>query len=276
MAFGTKTKNDILMMVEKQNITLSSENLSIGYQSKKENSVVAKNINFDVFGGELTAIIGVNGIGKSTLLRTLGNMQPKLSGEIQIKGKSLDTFKTLELASEISVVLTEPIASKNMTVSELVALGRSPYTNWLGTLAEADKHKIENALQQMELDALQNKKCHELSDGQLQRVMIARALAQDTSIILLDEPTTHLDLYHKVQILKLLKSVAHETNKTIVFTTHEIEMAIQICDKMLLLNGSENPFGEPCELIEQKAFEKLFTSDTVSFDSKTGSFRIKK
>lgn len=224
----------------------------------------------------MTAIIGVNGVGKSTLLRTLGKVHPKLSGSIEIKGNSLEGYKPLELASAISVVLTEPIASKDMTVLELVALGRSPYTNWLGTLSEKDKSKIESALNQMELDELQNKKCHELSDGQLQRVMIARALTQDTSIILLDEPTTHLDLYHKVQILKLLKSVAYETNKTIIFTTHEIEMAIQICDKMLLLDGSENPFGEPCELIEQKAFEKLFPSDTVSFDSKTGSFRIKK
>jgi len=264
------------MMEEQRNIVLNIENLSVGYKSKKEDSIIAQNIHFDVSGGDLTAIIGVNGIGKSTLLRTLGNMQPKLSGEIKIKGRPLKNYKPLELASEISVVLTEPIASKNMTVLELVALGRSPYTNWLGTLAKADKSKIESSVRQMELEALQNKKCHELSDGQLQRVMIARALAQDTSIILLDEPTTHLDLYHKVQILKLLKSVAHDTNKTIVFTTHEIEMAIQICDKMLLLNGSENPFGEPCELIEQKAFEKLFPSDTVSFDSTTASFRIQK
>lgn len=264
------------MMAEKQNITLGAADLSIGYSSEKENSIVAKNINFDVSGGKLTAIIGVNGVGKSTLLRTLGKVQPKLSGNIEINGNSLEDYKPLELASAISVVLTEPIASKNMTVLELVALGRSPYTNWLGTLAEIDRSKIESAVNQMELEDLKNKKCHELSDGQLQRVMIARALAQDTSIILLDEPTTHLDLYHKVQILKLLKSVAHETNKTIVFTTHEIEMAIQICDKMLLLDGSENPFGEPCELIEQKAFENLFPSDTVSFDSTTGSFRIKK
>lgn len=256
--------------------TLATNSLSIGYKSKKKESIVAKNINFDVFGGELTAIIGINGIGKSTLLRTLGKVQPKLSGEIEINGDPLENYKPLELASEVSVVLTEPIASKNMTVLELVTLGRSPYTNWLGTLSIEDKSKIERSLKQMELDSLQNKKCHELSDGQLQRVMIARALAQDTSIILLDEPTTHLDLYHKVRILKLLKSVAHKTKKTIVFTTHEIEMAIQICDKMLLLDGSENPFGEPCELIEQKAFEKLFPSDTVSFDSNTGSFRIKR
>ena len=142
-----------------KNITLSSENLSIGYRSKKKNSVVAKNINFKVFGGELTAIIGVNGVGKSTLLRTLGKVQPKLSGEIKLNERSLGAFKPLKLASEISVVLTEPIASKNMTVLELVALGRSPYTNWLGTLAKVDKSKIESALNQMELHELKDKKC---------------------------------------------------------------------------------------------------------------------
>lgn len=209
-------------------------------------------------------------------MRTLGNVQSKLSGKIKVNGKFLESYKPLELALEISVVLTEPVASKNMTVFELVALGRSPYTNWLGTLSEQDKSQIENSLQQMKLIELQNKKCHELSDGQLQRGLIARALAQDTSILFLDEPTTHLDLYHKVQILKLLKSVAQDTGKTIVFTTHEIEMAIQLCDKILVLDGLENSFGEPGGLIDRKAFEKLFPSDTVSFDANTGSFRIKK
>lgn len=226
--------------------------------------------------GELTAIVGVNGIGKSTLLRTLGKVQPKLSGEINLHDKPLEDHRPLELATKISMVLTEPIASKNMTVQELVSLGRQPYTNWIGTLTTKDKSQIKTALQLLELEPLQYKKCYELSDGQLQRVMIARALAQDTAIIFLDEPTTHLDLYHKVQILKVLKSIAHQTQKTVVFTSHEIEMAIQLCDKILLLNGAENQFGQPCELIEQRAFEHLFPKDTVSFDSKTGTFRIEK
>ncbi len=226
--------------------------------------------------GELTAIVGINGIGKSTLLRSLGNAQPILGGCIAIKNKPLAAYAPLELSEEVSMVLTEPIASKNLSVLELVALGRQPYTNWLGTLTDIDKQKIKDSLHALELEELQNKKCYELSDGQLQRVMIARALTQDTSIILLDEPTTHLDLYHKIQILKLLRTIAHTTKKTVVFTTHEIEMAIQLCDKMVLLDGKDNYFGQPCELIEQKAFESLFPSDTVSFDAKTGSFRIKK
>lgn len=238
--------------------------------------MVVENISFELSKGELMAIVGINGIGKSTLLRTLGKVQPKLSGEIKIHEKSLESYKPIQLASILSLVLTEPIASKNMTVSELVALGRQPYTNWIGNLSAIDKTKVQEALEMMELQDFPNKKCYELSDGQLQRVMIARALAQDTSIILLDEPTTHLDLYHKIQILKLLKSIAHQTQKTILFTSHEIEMAIQLCDKIILLDGVNNAFGQPCELIEQKAFESLFPSDTVSFDASTGSFRIKK
>ena len=128
----------------------------------------------------------------------------------------------------------------------------------------------------LELQDLRQKKCFALSDGQLQRAMIARALAQNTPIILLDEPTTHLDLYHKARILKLLKSIAEQTNKTVVFTSHEIEMAIQLCDKILVLDRSKNLFGRPNELIKAKAFETLFPSDLVSFDPETGSFRVKK
>ena len=221
-------------------------------------------------------IVGINGAGKSTLLRTLGKVQPKLSGEVFLNGKNIEDYNAMALAAEISLVLTEPIASKNMTVEELVALGRQPYTNWIGTLTEDDKSKIKTAIWMLELEALQHKKCYELSDGQLQRAMIARALAQDTDIILLDEPTTHLDLYHKVKILKVLKSIAFETKKTVVFTSHEIEMAIQLCDTMLLLDTTAHAFGQPCELIEQQAFERLFPADTVSFDAKTGSFRIEK
>ena len=265
-----------MLEAEKKHMSLKAEALSIGYHSKKNKTTVVGTINFTLFSGELTAIVGTNGIGKSTLLRTLGNAQPKLAGSIIVGPKSLEDYRPAELSSEISMVLTEPIASKNLSVIELVALGRQPYTNWLGTLSKTDKQKIKEALQLLELEELQQRKCYTLSDGQLQRVLIARALAQDTSIILLDEPTTHLDLFHKVRILKLLKSIAHKTHKTVVFTTHEIEMAIQLCDKMLLLDGQTNTFGQPSELIEQKAFESLFPSDTVSFDAQTGSFRIEK
>tara|TARA_R110002012_G_scaffold322099_1_gene555503 strand:+ start:38576 stop:39355 length:780 start_codon:yes stop_codon:yes gene_type:complete len=254
---------------------LEIKNLNIGYKSKKQETVVAHGISFDLIQGELTAIVGVNGIGKSTLLRTIGAVQPKLSGAIVIAGKELSTYSTLHLASKISLVLTEALATKNLSVIELIALGRQPYTNWLGTLSAQDKEKTKEAIQLVEIEALQHKRCYELSDGQLQRVLIARALAQDTPLMLLDEPTTHLDLYHKVQLLKLLKHIAHKTNKTILFTTHEIEVAIQICDKMLIINKENSVFGQPCELIKNAHFENLFPTDMIQFDASSGSFKIK-
>ncbi|WP_349740123.1 ABC transporter ATP-binding protein [Maribacter sp.] len=233
-------------------------------------------MSFQLNKGELAAIVGVNGIGKSTLLRTLGRFQPKISGSIEIEDKQLDSFDDLEIASKVSVVLTEPIASKNLSVHELLALGRQPYTNWLGKLTDEDLSIINNSITLLELESFLEKKCFQLSDGQLQRVLVARALIQDTDVILLDEPTTHLDLYHKVQILKLLKSIAHDTNKIILFTSHEIELAIQLCDKMLILDGLENLFDQPCKLIANKSFDSLFPTDMISFDANTGSFKIKK
>lgn len=163
-----------------------------------------------------------------------------------------------------------------MSVKELLALGRQPYTNWLGKLSDEDIAIITKSVKLLELTPFLDKKCFELSDGQLQRVMIARALVQDTSIILLDEPTTHLDLYNKVQILKILKSIAHHTDKTILYTSHEIELAIQLCDKMLILDGLKNPFEAPSKHIELKNFETLFPTDIISFNAHSGSFKIKK
>nr|WP_291871648.1 ABC transporter ATP-binding protein [Maribacter sp.] len=263
------------MNTPKTNSVLSTQNLKIGYKTKKQHTQIGTPINFSANTGELVAIIGVNGAGKSTLLRTIGSVQKALSGELNIRDKNINTYTSPELALEISLVLTEKIASKNLTVIELIALGRQPYTNWIGNLSTKDTDVINDSIAKVDLQDLKHKKCYELSDGQMQRVMIARALAQDTSIMLLDEPTTHLDLYHKANILKLLKSIAYTTKKTILFTTHEIELAIQLCDKMLLINGKDNPFGQPCELIEQKHFENLFPSDIIQFDSKTRSFRLK-
>jgi len=235
---------------------------------------VARGISFSLEKGELTAVVGANGIGKSTLLRTLCGIHPKLEGTITINGKELEKHKPLELAGALSLVLTEQIPTKNLTVSEIVALGRQPYTNWLGTLTNADIEKVSEALDLMNLMELKTKKCYELSDGQFQKAMIARALAQDTALIILDEPTTHLDIYHKAYILKLLKKVAHETKKTILFSTHEIDLAIQLCDKILVMGAQKHFFDEPCKLIEQDAFKHLFPSDLIGFDAKTGHFNI--
>ncbi|MEM7380000.1 MAG: ABC transporter ATP-binding protein [Bacteroidota bacterium] len=261
---------------EKHNATLEVEQLCIGYGRGAKEIRVAEGLTFSLQSSELVGIVGVNGIGKSTLLRTLAAVQPELSGSLSINGEALKEISQRNLAELLSVVLTEPTASGNLTALELVSLGRHPHTNWIGSLTEQDKKIVLEAVEWMQIEKLAQKKCFELSDGQLQRVFIARALAQDTRIILLDEPTTHLDLYHKVQILKLLQRIAHEYGKTILFTTHEIELAIQLCDKLLVLDNEQNAFGTPKALIEQHSFEKLFPEDTLIFDPQTASFKVNK
>ncbi|MEM9078860.1 MAG: ABC transporter ATP-binding protein [Bacteroidota bacterium] len=259
-------------MTAKTTSILTADKLSIGYSS----ATIAENISFSLSEGTLCGIVGINGIGKSTLLRTLGGLQPTLSGKIEILRNELERLSYVQLAQKRSMVLTEQSTSKNLTVQELIGLGRQPHTNWLGRLTKRDKNRIEESITTFLLDKLRHRKCHELSDGQFQRVLIARAMAQDTPLILLDEPTTHLDLHHKVQILKLLQQLAHNQQKTIVFTTHEVDLAIQLCDKMLILDGTLNPFGEPCQLIDEKHFENLFPSEMVQFDAKTGTYKVKK
>jgi iron complex transport system ATP-binding protein len=236
---------------------------------------VASDLNFTLHKGDFVAIVGVNGIGKSTLLRTLGGVQDSLSGAIYINGKLLANHSNEELAIQRSLVLTEPLAAKNLTAKELISLGRQPYTNWLGILREKDREVIKKAIEGVGITSFQDRKCFELSDGQLQKVLIARALAQDTPVILMDEPTTHLDLYHKVQILQMIKQIAHDMQKTVVYTTHEIDLAIQLCDKILILDKPENHFGTPCELIENNSFQTLFPEDLIRFDPNSGSFKIK-
>lgn len=264
------------METQNKHIVLKTENLSIGYTSKKEQSVIASNINVELHQGELVGLIGANGIGKSTLLRTLTNVQPKLSGDIFINNQNLNTYSNLNLAKALSLVLTDSLPSKNFNVFELVALGRQPYTNWLGNLSSNDVETVNKALAQINIEDLKQKKCFELSDGQLQKVMIARALAQDTDLIILDEPTTHLDMYHKAYILKLLQKLAKDTNKTILFSSHEIDLAIQLCDKLIVMNTENVVSDEPCNLITKGTFNTLFPKDLIGFDDKTGSFRVKK
>jgi len=259
-----------------QHIILKTQDLSIGYKSKKKEAIVASNINIELQKGELIALVGANGIGKSTLLRTLTKVQPKLSGNITINNTLLEEHNPIGLAKSLSLVLTEQVASKNLTVFELVALGRQPYTNWVGNLTTNDNVIVNNAITQTNIQALKNKNCFELSDGQLQKTMIARALAQDTDLIILDEPTTHLDMYHKAYILKLLQKLVKETGKTILFSSHEIDLAIQLSDKMIVMTKDGVVSGSPRQHIAQGTFETLFPTDLIAFNKDTGSFRVKK
>jgi iron complex transport system ATP-binding protein len=264
------------MTKEPSHSILKTEGLSIGYKTKKVETVVAPNINFELQKGQLIGLVGANGIGKSTLLRTLINAQAPLSGHILLNAKDLRSITNIELAKQLSIVLTEPLSTKNLSVYELVALGRHPYTNWVGNLSAHDVSKVNEALGLVNLSELRDKRCYELSDGQLQKVMIARALAQDTDLIILDEPTTHLDMYHKAYILKLLQKLTKETNKTILFSSHEIDLAIQLCDSMIVMKENKVICDQPCNLISRGVFDSLFPNDLISFDKTTGSFRVKK
>ncbi|TVZ51023.1 ABC transporter ATP-binding protein [Dokdonia sp. Hel_I_53] len=247
--------------------TLTTKGLSVGYVTKKSQSRILDNISFDLKKSTLTGLIGINGSGKSTLLRTLSGLQPPLAGTIFLNQKPLTTLDNLTVAKKISVVLTQENTSKNLSVSELVGLGRQPYTNWIGTLNKVDLTHIKEALHVTETYTIRHKKCSELSDGQLQRVLIARALAQDTDVMLLDEPLSHLDLHHKASLLKLLASIAHDQNKTVLFSTHDIEYAIERCDSLIVLHKEGVFMDSPENLIKTDIFSSLFPSKHITFNT---------
>lgn len=256
-------------------MVISTNDLSIGYRNKSGETCVATAIDLEISEGELVGLIGVNGVGKSTLLRSLSGVQHSLKGEVSILNKNLHKLAPGDLAKTISVVLTEQPISKNLSVFELIALGRQPYTNWIGSLSEEDKAKIQASIDLVNIEALKHKRCFELSDGQLQKVLIARALAQDTPLIILDEPTTHLDMHHQAYVLKLLKKLTQDTNKSILFATHEINLALQLCDKIIIMEKDKVSSGSPQELIEKNAFSNIFPKDLIYFDKETISFKIR-
>lgn len=254
---------------------LKTINLSIGYTSKKETTVIKENINLTLNSGKLITLIGGNGIGKSTLIKTITSIIPKLSGEVILNNNKLENYNPEALAQNLSIVTTEKLPISNLTVSELIALGRHPYTNWLGNLTENDLKNIEYAIELTNIQHIANKNSSEISDGQLQKVMIARALAQNTPLIILDEPTTHLDLFHKVSVFKLLKKLAHETQKCILLSTHDLDLAIQLSDEMIVMTEELCIQDEPCNLIEKGVFDTLFKDENITFDKQYGKFIVK-
>jgi len=260
--------------MDNNNPILTTSNLSVGYSSKKESKTIASNINLTLKKGELIALIGTNGIGKSTLLRTLIGIQPPLSGNVILNGLDISDYNSISFAQNLSIVLTEKLPPSNLTVFEIIALGRQPYTNWLGKLSDNDLSKISEAMELTQISSLSEKKHYEISDGQLQTVLVARALAQDTPLIILDEPTTHLDLLHKVSLFKLLKKLAKETNKCILFSTHDIDMAIQISDEMIIMTEESVVQDQPCNFISKGIFNTLFKDDHIAFDSEKGKFIV--
>lgn len=255
-------------------IILQASQISIGYSHKKEEIVVASDVSISLKKGKLIALIGANGIGKSTLLKTITGIQKPLIGTVFLNEKKITSYEPLALAQNLSIVLTEKLPPSNLTVFELIALGRQPYTNWIGTLSAIDIVKINEAMELTQISHLATKKHYEISDGQLQKVLIARALAQDTPLIILDEPTTHLDLLHKVALFKLLKKLTQETEKCILFSTHDIDMAIQLSDEMIIMTPESVLQDEPCNFIAKGSFNTLFKDEHIVFDAEKGKFII--
>lgn len=258
----------------KNEIILQASNISIGYSHKKEKTIVASSIDLSLKKGKLIALIGANGIGKSTLLRTITGIQKTITGTVLLNGTNIHELDGLILAQNLSIVLTEKLPPSNLTVFELIALGRQPYTNWIGKLTATDIAKVNEAMELTQISHLATKKHFEISDGQLQKVLIARALAQDTPLIILDEPTTHLDLLHKVALFKLLKKLTHETEKCILFSTHDIDMAIQLSDEIIIMTPETVIQDEPCNLISKGSFTTLFSDEHIVFDQEKGKFII--
>ena len=246
--------------------TITFKNLTIGYRSKHQLRAIASSICASLQADELTCLIGANGVGKSTLLRTLAGFQPALEGEILLSGKSLSAFSAQELARIIGVVLTSKPDVTQLTVKEVVGIGRSPYTNFWGTLSSSDYQIVDDAIRQVGIPHLASRYIHELSDGERQKVMIAKALAQQTSIIILDEPTAFLDFPSKVETLQMLRRLAHEQHKSILLSTHDVELALQLSDRLWLMEENHLSIGTPRELAADGSLSRFINRDGIRFN----------
>ncbi len=255
--------------------TIDIKDLSIGYAGKKKTTVIASNINAAICSGELTCLLGANGVGKSTLLRTLSAFLRPLGGEIDILGKPLKDYTDKQLATVIGVVLTEKCHLRNMTVSELIGMGRSPYTGFWGTLTQNDHRIVEDAISLVGIGELKDRMVQTLSDGERQKVMIAKALAQETPIIFLDEPTAFLDYPSKIEILHLLHRLSRDMQKTVFLSTHDLELALQIADQVWLMDRQRGVLtGTPEDLALDGSLGGFFQRKGVAFDALTGLYRI--
>ena len=229
-------------------------NLKLGYDTK----ILMQSGNVDIPQGELIGLIGRNGVGKSTLLRCISGIEQPLAGSILVAGEQIETVSPAQRAKIVSFVATENVRINGLRVRDVVGFGRSPYTDWFGRMSDDDNQIVTRALESVMMQSFSEKSIDTLSDGERQRVMIARALAQDTPVVLLDEPTAFLDIPNKYQITKLLSSLAKEMNRSILFSTHDLSVAERYCDKLLLINNGEFTIDTPQRLKENGTLEKLF------------------
>jgi len=254
---------------------LTTKNLSIGYSKKGKTDIIQTGLNLQLRAGELVCLIGPNGSGKSTLLRTLTGLQKPLAGTSFIDGNDITKIKQHEKALMLALVLTERVDIENTSVYNLVSLGRHPHSDWWGNITENEDAIIREAIEMVHMDHKMHQNINELSDGERQRAMIAKALAQDTPIIMLDEPTAHLDLPNRVEIMLLLHKLAHKTQKAILLSTHELDLALQAADRIWLISSDHGiECGVPEDLVFNGSFTRTFQSKSYFFNAANGNFSM--
>ncbi len=256
---------------------LTTRGLSVGYHQNGRIHSLQKELNLSLYEGDLVCLIGPNGCGKSTLIRTLAGIQKPLEGHVAVNGKEIQTLTNAEKSKFLSVVLTEKTVVDQITVEEIAALGRYNVTNWLGTLSPHDKEKISQSIKAVHLEGLSNRAYSTLSDGERQRAFIAKALASDASVMLLDEPTAHLDIVNRVEILSLLKRLTRQMGHTVLVSTHELDLAMQLADLIwVMLPDGPMRSGTPEEIMHSGILDSVFGNASIQFNPGLGSFTIRK
>jgi iron complex transport system ATP-binding protein len=255
---------------------IQTRGLQTGYQSGDTTTVTTRGpLTLEVRRGQLVCLIGPNGAGKSTLLRTIAGFHPPLKGNVEINGRDIRLHTPIQRARTVSLVLTDRVSTHHLDVYSLVALGRYPWSGWLGGLDSRDKAAIESAIDAAGIRPFLDRKIITLSDGEHQKVMLARALAQDTPLLMLDEPTAHLDLPSRIRLMRLLHRLAGQTGKGVLLSTHELELALQVADEVWLLqDAGVFHHGAPEDLVLTGAFEAAFAHEDIRFDKQTGTFTI--
>jgi iron complex transport system ATP-binding protein len=254
---------------------LSIQNADFGYITKSHRNILLAGINLEINKNELIGLIGRNGSGKSTILRTLVRIQELAGGKIFLDNKNINEFHRPEFARTVAFVSTGILEVEGMSIRELVSLGRFPYTNWIGNLTDEDHEIIDRSLNMVGITSLANRKLNEVSDGERQRAMIARTLAQNTRVIILDEPTAFLDLPAKYDLINLLHNLTNE-GKTIIYSSHDLNISIKFSDRLWIIDNGEVFDGAPEDMILNNTFSRIFESDKIAFNPATGDFELKR
>ncbi len=250
---------------------ITTEDLTVGHRDQ----AVLEHVQLELPQGALTALIGVNGIGKSTLLHTLAGLLDPMQGRVLIEGEDLAAMSMAQRARHIAVVLTGRPDTGLLAVEELVALGRHPWTGRWGALAPADRLAVDHALRHSGILHLRTKQAATCSDGEFQKVLIARALAQETPVLLLDEPTAFLDLPNRAEVVRVLRSIAHGEGRTVLFSTHDLQLALDLCDRLVLLRGGDALWqGTPQEAMASGELDRAFSGSGVRFNPIDGTHRF--